>query len=235
MITSLLAAVLLGGTGCQVVVRQQAVTYAAPVYRAANVSYATNHAYVAASTYAPTYATASYSPYYTQAALAYKVEDPEKAAYIRLNEKLTDAVILTAASERSRANRLEQALGQMQVAGGSDGVSEPLRQATPGAGGGGAIAVLQKHCLSCHGTGKSAASNFELAPYPNLPQRVLINLAVNGDGQKVAHMPPKDKGQLSDAEKKAVEAFAEAGPEELRRLGSKASANDPPAQAPPGK
>lgn len=227
MISVIFAGCLFGGTGCNVVITNRAAAvYHAPIYQArAAVNYNAHATYVA-----PAYTPSYQSPYYTTyASLAYTVEDPEKAALVRQNEILTRSVVKKLDQETERANRLEAALAQVQTSEGPADGSPVAQRAEAGGGGGGnpAFAVLQKHCLSCHGEGKSAASDFTLAPFPNLAQRLLIDRVVNAKKS----MPPKSKPQLSPAELKAIERFAEVSEAELKRHGSTAAANDPPPQS----
>lgn len=190
MIVSMLAAVALGGTGCNVVVANRAAGYvaAAPVYNQV--------------AYAPAYSAAYHStPYYSSAALVYKAEDPERAALVRQNEKLTDALIVEVRASRERAERLESTLG----AGGTD-LPQPL--AAPQAA---ATSILRRDCMGCH-TGEKAKGGFVLAPTPSLAQRLLINEVVSK-----GEMPPKDKRQLSPEEKKIIAEWAVVTREELKQ------------------
>jgi mono/diheme cytochrome c family protein len=179
MIGVMFASVVFGGTGCNVVVANRGYVahqaYAAPVYNQV--------------AYTPSY---NYTPYYTASALAYKVEDPERSALVRQNEKLTDALIHEVRANRERADRLEQSIS----AGGTD-IPQPL--AAPQAA---AAAVLRKNCASCH-SGEKAKGGFILTATPTLAQRLLVNEVVSK-----GEMPPKDKPALSNDERKVIAEWA---------------------------
>lgn len=196
MIAFVLGSLALGGGGCQVVVANRSVvqSYAAPV---ATVSY--GHAYQ--------------SPYYTASALAYKVEDPEKSALYRQNEKLTDALVVELQAARQRAERLESAIA---TTGDPSGI-EPMR-AQPAA----ATVILQRHCISCH-AGDKSKGGFSLSKTPNLSERLLVNAMVNGQD---ASMPPKDKKQLTAEEKKIIAEWAVVTKEELKAAAMQTAKGD---------
>lgn len=174
MIVLLIAATLHGG-GCQVVVRAanhhvaaQQIVHAAPVYSA---------------------------PYYAASALAYKVEDPERAALVRSNEKMVDALIGELNAQRQRVAALE--------ASAPEGPQRLPVNATT---------ILNTHCASCH-SGAKAKGEFALSAKPNAAERILINSMVNGDKPS---MPPKDRPQLTAEERKAIETWAEVSRSELK-------------------
>lgn len=157
-----------------------------------------NRGYAYTPTYAPTYA---YTPYYTASTLAYKVEDPERAALVRQNEKLTDALIHEVRANRERADRLEQSIGQ----GGAD---VPQSVGAPKAA---AAAILSRNCLGCH-SGDKAKGGVVLAGSPSLATRLLVNEVVSK-----GEMPPKDRRPLTADEKKTVAEWAVVTREELKQ------------------
>jgi mono/diheme cytochrome c family protein len=195
MIAVILASTVFAGTGtCHV-----------PVQRV--VAHQVNYGHQAV---AINYGHQNYTPYYTASALAYRVEDPEKAAYIRQNEKLTDALIGEAKASRDRADRNEAALSQ---GGGGQGsptdipkLSIEAKSAAP--------AILKASCLKCHGGDKSQGG-FTLAigkdGSASLATRTLVfDVVSQGD------MPPKSSKALTEDEKKAIAEWASASREELK-------------------
>jgi len=181
MIPVFLAAAALTG-GCRVVVANQAVQavqYAAPVAVAAYAAPA----------------------YYTAAALQYRVEDPERAALVRQNSQLTEALIGELQLQRQRADRLESAIA---ASGDPTGIHGPQRLPLT------ASALVQTNCAACH-TGEKAKCGFVLSAKPNHAERLLINNVV-----QAGEMPPKDKRQLSTSDKRLIDDWAVVSREELK-------------------
>lgn len=191
MITTLIASTIFAGTGCHVPVQRVVAHQATYGYQAAAV---VNYGYAQ-----------NYTPYYTASALAYKVEDPERAALVRQNEKLTDAVIGELKAKSEKIDRLESA----KPAGGElphEALAEKAASVAP--------AILKAACAKCH-SGDKYSGGFALALAPDgkasLEMRSLIYDVVSQ-----GEMPPKSAKQLSEDEKKAIAEWAAASREELK-------------------
>jgi len=171
---ALIAASLTGG-GCKVVVANNAVAYAAP-------------------------AAVYHTPYYTASALAYKVEDPERSALVRQNERLTEALVDELKLQRDRADRLESAIAT------SEGSVEGPQRLPPLT----ASQIVRTNCAACH-VGDKAKGGFTLSDKPNHAERLLINNVV-----QAGEMPPRDKRPLGAAEKKLIDDWAVVNRAELK-------------------
>jgi uncharacterized membrane protein len=196
MTTALIAALIAGGTGCRIAV--------APAVR---------HHQAAAVIHYDAHAVRHAAPYYSATALAYKVEDPEKASLARQNERLTEALVEELKAKRSQVERLEST----KAAGAEHGSDAPA--AAPAAPGK-VAALLKANCVKCH-SGEKAQGGFTLAldadGRASIAQRALIAEVVE-DGSM-----PKGKS-FSEEEKRLVADWAVVEREELKRA-AKASAS----------
>jgi mono/diheme cytochrome c family protein len=203
MIAVILASTVFAGTGtCHVPVRRVVAHQVNYGHQAVAINY--GHAQ-------------NYTPYYTASALAYKVEDPEKAAYIRQNEKLTDALIERAKKSEERADRNEAALSQ-----GSGGAGSPDIPRLPIEAKSAGPAVLKQACGKCHGGGKSQGEfTLELTAVSGesaaaRKAREIAHKALMFDAIESGDMPPKSEKQLSDEQKQALAEYLGSSREELK-------------------
>jgi mono/diheme cytochrome c family protein len=205
MIAVILASTIFAGTGtCHVPVVKRVVAH--------QVNY--GHQAVAIN-----YGHANYTPYYTASALAYKVEDPEKAALQRIVEKQSDALIGELKAKSEKIERLEatSAGGTPTVEqGSSEGIPKLANKANDGA------AMLKQACGKCHGGGKSqgeftlelAAVNGESAAARKA--REIAHKALMFDAIESGEMPPKSEKPLSDEQKQAVADYLSTSRDELK-------------------
>lgn len=204
MIATLFASTIFAGTGCHV-----------PVQRI--VAHQANYGYQAAAVVDYGHAQ-NYSPYYSASALAYRVEDPERAALVRANEKLIDANKaaqdalageLKAARERADRQPTSEGTTPTEGQGGPASIPHLASKARDGA------AILKATCLKCHAEGKSAAKDYTMSFLEggklSSANSALVNMALE-DGK----MPPGNP--LAQEDKEAILAFIADDPSDLKKI-----------------